>query len=222
MRIATLIAAGLIGLFSLGLLAGGGILLWGDAQKDDTGYLSTSSERFATNAYALSTENLDIDTDGAGWILDRDRYGTIRIEAASRDGEPVFVGVARSADVDRYLRGADHDLVTDVAYDPFRADYRRVPGEGAPRPPAGRDFWAASADGPGSQAITWEVEEGDWSVVVMNADASRGVDASVKAGADLPFLSALGWGTLIGGLAALAIAAPRAAVGLRATRRGGG
>jgi len=218
MRIATLVAAGLIGLFSLGLLAGGGILLWGDAQKDDNGYLSTSSERFATNGYALATENLDIDTDGAGWVFDRDSYGTIRLEASSR-GEPVFVGIARSSDVDRYLRGAEHDLINDVSYSPFRADYRRVSGDRAPQPPAGRDFWAASAAGAGAQAITWEVEEGDWSVVVMNADASRGVDASVKAGADLPFLSALGWGTLIGGLVALAIAATLAAVGMRATRR---
>jgi hypothetical protein len=219
MRIATLVAAGLIGLFSLGLLAGGGILLWGDAQKDDNGYLSTSSERFATNGYALSTENLDIDSDGAGWVFDRDRYGTIRIEAASRNGEPVFVGIARSIDVERYLRGAVHDLITDVSYSPFRADYRRVPGDDAPQPPAGRGFWAVSAHGAGPQAVTWEVEDGDWSAVVMNADASRGVDASVKAGADLPFLSTLGWGTLVGGLLALAISATLAAVGMRATRR---
>ena len=78
MRIVTLVAAGLIGLFSLGLLAGGAALLWGESQKDEQGYLSTSRERFATNGYALTTESLDVD---ATWLLDRDRYGEIRIEA---------------------------------------------------------------------------------------------------------------------------------------------
>ena len=81
------------------------------------------------------------------------------------------------------------------------------------------NFWAASASGTGTQAVTWEVEDGDWSVVVMNADASRGVDADVKAGAELPFLASLGWGTLIAGLVALVIAATFAVVGMRARQR---
>ena len=217
MRIALFVVAGLLSLFSLGLLAAGGVLLWGDAQKDDQGYLSTSRERFATSTYALATENLDIDTDGAGWFLDRDRYGEIRLEASS--SKPVFVGIARSRDVAEYLRGTGHDLVTDVSYAPFHADYRRVAGDERPQPPAGEDFWAASASGPGKQAVTWDVEDGDWSVVVMNADASRGVAADVKAGAELPFLASLGWGTLIAGLVALVIAATLAIVGMRAPQR---
>jgi hypothetical protein len=217
MRIALFVVAGVLGLFSLGLLAGGAVLLWGDAQKDDQGFLSTDRERFATEGHALATENLDIDTDGAGWILDRDRYGEIRLEASSR--EPVFVGIARSRDVAAYLHGTPHELVTDVSYSPFRADLRRMPGDGRPGRPADRDFWVASASGPGTQAVTWDVEEGDWSVVVMNADASRGVDADVKAGAELPFLASLGWGTLVAGLVALVIAATLAVVGMRAPQR---
>jgi hypothetical protein len=217
MRIALFVVAGLLGLFSLGLLAGGGVLLWGDAQKDDQGYLSTSRERFATSTYALATQNLDIDTDGAGWFLDRDRYGEIRLEVSSE--KPVFVGIARSRDVAAYLRGTQYDLVRDVSYSPFDADYRRVAGDERPPRPAGQDFWAASASGTGTQAVTWDVEDGDWSVVVMNADASRGVDADAKAGAELPFLASLGWGTLIAGLVALVIAATLAIVGMRATQR---
>ena len=217
MRIALFVVAGLLGLFSLGLLAGGGVLLWGDAQKDDQGFLSTSRERFATSTYALATENLDIDTDGAGWFLDRDRRGEIRLEVSSR--EPVFVGIARSRDVAAYLRGTQHDLARDVSYSPFDADYRRVASDARPQKPAAQDFWAASASGTGTQAVTWDVEDGDWSVVVMNADASRGVDADVKAGAELPFLAALGWGALIAGLLALVIAATLAIVGMRAPQR---
>ena len=49
--------------------------------------------------------------------------------------------------------------------------------------PGAQRFWAASAQGGGTQALTWDVEDGDWSVVVMNADGSPGVDAGVSAGA---------------------------------------
>ena len=43
--------------------------------------------------------------------------------------------------------------------------------------------------------MTWKVRDGDWSVVIMNADGSAGVDAGVRAGADVPFLAPAGWMT---------------------------
>jgi hypothetical protein len=218
MRIASFIAAGVIGLFSLGLLAAGGLLLWGDAQKDDNGYLSTARERFATNGYAMSTDNLDVDADGTAWIIDRGTWGKVRVDAVSRDGKPVFVGIARTGDVDRYLRDTRYDLVRDIEYSPFDADYRKLTGDKRPAPPARQDFWAASAHGAGTQALTWDVDDGDWSVVVMNADASAGVDVGVKAGAELPFLPAAGWGVLGGGLITLALSAVLAIVGIRGPR----
>ena len=217
MRIAAVVAAALLGLLSLGLLAGGALMLWGDAQKDDDGYLSTARERFATNTYALTTESIDVDS-GVDWILDRDRWGKLRLEAQPRGDAPLFVGIARTGDVDRYLRGTAHELVTDIEYAPFRADYRELTGDARPARPAAQRFWAASAHGPGTQALTWDVEDGDWSVVVMNEDASRGVDARVKAGADVPFLAGAGWGSLAGGLLVLALAATLAVLGLRSRR----
>jgi len=216
MRIAAFIAAGVIGLLSLGLLAVGGILLWGDSQKDDNGFLTTRAERFATTTYAMSTDSLDV--EGLDWVVGRDNWGKLRLDVDPRGDTPLFVGVARTADVDRYLRGVQHDLVTDVDVDPFRADYREQRGEARPTRPAAHDFWVASAHGAGHQALTWEVEDGDWSIVVMNEDASRGVDASVKAGADVPFLSDAGWASLAGGLIAIAIAATLAFLGVRGPR----
>jgi hypothetical protein len=219
MRIVTFVAAGVIGLFSLGLLGAGTLLLWGDAQKDEHGFISTASERFATNAYAMSTDNLDVDTAGADWIFGRDRWGRIRLEVTPRDDRPLFVGVARTGDVADYLSGTNHDVVTDIEYSPFRADYRKVAGDGKPERPAAQDLWAASAHGAGTQALTWEAENGDWSIVVMNEDASAGVDVGVKAGADVPFLDGAGWGALIAGFVTLAAAALLAVLGIRASRR---
>ena len=221
MRIAAFIVAGLLGILSLGLLAAGGLMLWGDAQKDDDGFIATASERFATNTYALTTDNLDVDAAGVDWVFGPDRWGRIRVEAEPRDDEQLFVGIARTADVRDYLRGTGHELVGDISFDPFRADYREQRGDAAPDLPAAQEFWSASAHGHGAQALTWDVEDGDWSIVVMNEDASSGVDVDVTAGADVPFLTGAGWGSLSAGLILIGIAAGIAVLGVRASRRNG-
>jgi hypothetical protein len=210
-----MVAAGLAGLLSLGLLAAGGLLLWGDSQKDDQGFLSTRTERFATNTYALTTDNLDVDLDGADWIMDRDRFGKVRLTVEPNTSTPVFVGVARTADVTRYLSGTGHELVDDVDFSPFSADYRRLDGTRKPAKPAAQKFWEESVSGSGRQTLTWEVDDGDWSIVVMNEDASRQVDVGVKAGAELGFLNGAGWGALISGLIVLSFAALLAILGIR-------
>jgi hypothetical protein len=214
-----MVAAGLAGLLSLGLLAAGGLLLWGDSQKDDQGYLSTRTERFATNTYALTTDNLDIDLDGADWLLDRDRFGKVRLTVSPNSAKPVFVGVARTADVTRYLSGTGHELVDDVDFSPFTADYRRLDGTRKPAAPGSQKFWEESASGSGRQTLTWDVDDGDWSIVVMNADATRQVDVGVKAGAELGFLKGAGWGALISGLTVLSFAALLAILGIRQPAR---
>ena len=57
-----------------------------------------------------------------------------------------------------------------------------------PASPQAGDFWVAQASGPGTQELTWTPANGDWAVLTMNADASRGVDVAVTAGAEIPAL----------------------------------
>ncbi len=59
-----------------------------------------------------------------------------------------------------------------------------MPAPAAPSHPPTRNIWAASQQGSGTQTMNWEIEDGDWSVVVMNADGSLGVDADISAGAE--------------------------------------
>jgi hypothetical protein len=108
--------------------------------------------------------------------------------------------------VESYLNDVAHTTVTDVDFDPFEADYRREQGERSPASPAQGRFWADSAHGTGTQTLTWEVEDGDWSIVVMNADGSSGVQADVKAGAKVPLLSKIGWVGTAGGTILLILA----------------
>jgi hypothetical protein len=197
MRIASITAA----LVALVLLVLGGVALWGNAKKDDDGYLSTSTHRFATSTYALASEELDLDFDGYSELIGR---GKVRVDPRA-DG-PVFVGIARTRDVSRYLRGTEHTLVTDVETEPFRADYRAAPGN-RPAAPGTQSIWAASAHGAGAQTLTWDVKDGDWSIVVMNDDGARGIDAGISVGAEVPWLSALGWALALAGLLTALLAA---------------
>jgi hypothetical protein len=131
----------------------------------------------------------------------------------------VFVGIAPTTDVDRYLASSAHSELTDVSFDPFEADYRAHTGERAPAAPAEQGFWTTSAHGSGTQTLTWKVRSGGWSIVVMNADGTRGVDAGVRIGASLPVLTPLGWGLIGGGMLLALIAAGLVVVGVRSPSR---
>lgn len=216
-KLAAIVASGLLALLSLGFLAGGGLLLWADSKKDDQGYISTGTERFSTDTSALVTENLDLDLDGAESLVDDGVYGKVRVKAESAEGKPVFVGIARTSDVSDYLRGSSHDVITDVEFSPFHADYDTRAGR-TPAAPGERKIWAATAQGDGEQVLTWDVRDGDWSVVVMNADGSAGVKAAISAGASLGFLDEAGKISLTTGFVLLILAGGLLFVGARPRR----
>src|SRR4051812_49897992 len=206
-RVGFVLAGALISLLALAALVVGGVALFINHKKDDQGFVSTRSHHFDTQGAALVSENLDINLDGAEWIVNHDHYGRLRLKTASRDGKPVFVGVARTRDVERYLHGTAYSTVSDVELDPFDATYRRHGGARQAAPPARKDIWAASATGDGRQTVTWDAEDGDWSVVVMNADGSPGVHTGLSAGVKVGYLAAAGWTSLGIGILLMAGAA---------------
>ncbi|MEA2385183.1 MAG: hypothetical protein QOH72_5154 [Solirubrobacteraceae bacterium] len=216
-RVAAIVGGAIAGLVAFGLVVAGAVLLYGNARKDHDGYVSTGSDRFHTRTYALATDDLDVNTDAPGWVTGSSVLGHIRLKATSHGGKPVFVGIAPTKDVNAYLRGTSHATVTDVNYSPFRASYRTHGGR-APAPPVAQRFWTASATGDGTQKLEWKVRDGNWSVVVMNADGSANVDAGVSAGADAPWLATAGWGSLGGGVLLMAIAGGLVFVGVRRPR----
>ena len=217
-RIALVVSGALAALLASGLVLAGALALYGEGQKDDDGFLRTEAHRFGADTRALATENLDVDLGGADWLAETDELGRVTIEAESRDDRPLFVGIARTSEVERYLSGVPHTTVHDVEagpFDSFDADYTRHAGQRHPVSPEHADIWAASSQGGGRQAVDWEVEEGDWSVVVMNADGSLGVDADISAGADVPFLDEVGWTALGSGAFALVAGIALMALGIR-------
>jgi hypothetical protein len=190
-------AASVTGIVAFALFLAGGLLLWANGHyKDADGFLTTPNQRFESDSYAITTQNLEVGAGAPGVLLKADRYGTIRLETVAKGGKPLFIGVARTRDVDAYLKGSAHSVVSDIDYAPFRARYDQLDGARPPGPPARQPIWAAR----GEHAVTWAVESGDWSVVVMNADGSRGVAAAVSAGAKVPYIAEIAYVTLGFGL----------------------
>ena len=77
-------------------------------------------------------------------------------------------------------------------------------GESTPEPPGDQTFWVAQVTTEDADELTWEVESGDWTVVMMNADASRGVDVDARLGIKVDWLLPALIGLLALGLVLLA------------------
>ncbi|GAB2557810.1 hypothetical protein [Kribbella endophytica] len=133
-----------------------------------------------TGEQALSSRGLAVAT--APDLLDRHGF-TLHVTASS--ARPVFVGVGHDLDVSSYLGGAAYTRV--VRFDlPSELGTQEMKG-GSERlnPPTGLDWWVADAGGAGKQSAAWETQDGAYDVVVMNADGTPGVDATVTFGAEL-------------------------------------
>jgi hypothetical protein len=190
---AAFIASGtLVTLAAATFLAIAGVALWAATKTDDAGYTTSTTHTYNSSKAALVSENLDIDLDGARWLMDAGDVGKVRINATSTNDKPVFVGVARTSDVQRYLRHVGHTTVTEIDDTPFASSYKQHGGKRTAPLPAEQDIWAASRTGAGDQTLSWDVADGNWSVVVMNADGSPSVHAEVDAGAKIPFLTTAG------------------------------
>jgi hypothetical protein len=211
-RIALVTTGSLAAMLAAGLLAGA---VWvKNADTDAAGYIVSGEHRVQTVGHALASRDLDVDSD-FDWVLDRGPE--LRISGES--SKPLFIGVARSDDVERYLAGVEYDEVTDFDIDPFALSTERHVGSTDPAAPAGQAIWAASAHGNGPLTLDWDAEGGHWSVVVMNADGSPGVDAELTFGAHVPHLTWVGVGAAIGGVLFAALAAGLVYLGVRPSPR---
>jgi hypothetical protein len=206
-RIVLVVVGGLLVLIALPLGALGGFLTWAQAtQRDSQGFFTSGTERFETLTYAVTSENVDLGVEPGrgGRRFDLGRLATVRLTVEGRTGAPVFVGIGAQRDVAAYLDGVAHAEVADIDLRPFRVTYRNQSGGAPEEPPGAQSFWAVSAEGRGIQRIEWKLESGQWAVVVMNADASRGVGADVSVGVKANWVLPVGLG-LLGGFGLLLV-----------------
>ena len=190
---------------SLGLLTGALALKIGDSVlRDDAGYLMSSSKTYGSPGFAVTSQNIDLTSDSANFDVASRWLGTVRIEAQSRTPGGIFVGIAPTSDVDAYLKGVARTTVTDPSDHHGRPETTYVDGAGPTLPPGEETFWSATAQGSGRQTVTWEAEDGDWTIVVMNADGTAPVRAKVSAGAEVPVLDTVIIVLLVSGVVLMA------------------
>lgn len=163
------------------------------------GTFSLPDTHAASNGYALTFDSISVrgnlPTHGS-------LATTIRLDMRSNDGAGVFVGIGPTGQVARYLAGVPVDQVIQVNW-PGGVRTEAVPGSRAPEPPGDQMFWAASDSGSGSRSVSWTLTSGDWTIVVMNADGSRGLDVNGSGSVTLKLLGPVSVGLLVLGLALL-------------------
>ena len=192
--------------------------LWAHAtQRDADGFFTTSAEQLQTTSYAIVSDEIDLGASPARTdrVVDLGDLATVRLraEAADDPDDEIFIGIGPEDDVATYLEGVATAEVRDIDVDPFSVEYRYTTGSEPDAEPGTQAFWAVSSEGPGIQTLEWDLEEGRWAVVIMNAAASAGVDASVGAGVKLDWLFGAALGILIGGLVFAIVGAVLLAVG---------
>jgi hypothetical protein len=204
----------------VGILAGGSALAIGQAvATDDDGYFTYTLDRVESDGVAIATNDLwdehAADEDWP-WALDWvDLDVRLRVTGAAATDD-VFVGIARTADVERWLDGVAHSEVVDI--DHRAPEYRQVAGATTLGSPLDEDFWVASASGSGEQEVTWAARGGRWSVVVANADGSPAVAADVQFGARSDAITPIAVTLIVLGGLTLTVAIALIVIGVRGRR----
>jgi hypothetical protein len=195
-RVLGMVFASIGGLIALALLVGGITVLATYAfGRDDQGYFTTDREQLQSAAYAITTEDIDLGADEVDWAPDG-ILGNLRVQI---EGErPLFVGIGPDDDVDRYLREVAHDKL--VGFDGDDPEFVQHGGRAPRTPPGDQDFWVAESEGSGEQALSWDADFGRWTLVVMNANAARGVDLEADVGVKLDWAIWAGLGMFVIGL----------------------
>ncbi|MGO4340974.1 DUF4389 domain-containing protein [Pedococcus sp. 2YAF34] len=200
-RTVAVVLGALVSIVALTIAVGGGALLVADRTMRHDGYVTVLDRPVDTAGYAVAATSLDLQTIASGNDIADRVLGRMRIQVTRQGSGPdVFVGIAPSADVERYLSGVARTVPG------RRASLDRdIAGAAPSTPPTALDTWVARATGSPGAELSWSPRNGDWGLVVMNADGSAALSANVVAGAELPWLGTAGTVLLVVGLLVLAL-----------------
>src|SRR5688500_19503874 len=102
-RIVLVVLGSIVALLGAAVLAAGGVLLWADrTERDDDGFLTTPTERFERDSYAIVSENIDFleAETGSDWVISEGILGDVRLRGASVDDREGFVGTGPTSEAE--------------------------------------------------------------------------------------------------------------------------
>lgn len=218
-RIIAAIVGVLLAPAGLALLVGGiALVVVFAVNRDDDGYVRTTDYVLSSDNFAITSNEIDISPYPGDWWPAG--IATARFVVSSAGDRPVFFGLGPADEIADYLDGVAIDEVDRLGFGRDDVRYRSVAGGAPGAPPTDQEFWVSSAVADETVTLTWEVERGAWGLLVMNADGSPGVAATVEFGVRIPVLVWIGIGMIVGGVIIGAVAAGMFILALGSGRRG--
>ena len=186
---------------SFGLIMGGtGMRSFKDVMTDEDGYLKSKTQTIQVPSYGIVADEIDIELDQDAMRFFQRQGGFVSFKVTTESLDPtkeVFIGVARYADAYSYIDPMEYHEIADINMGWERGDEQETvyilhPGDAPATPPTEQDFWVVQASSAAEQTISWDPEEGNYYVVLMNADGSEGITANIRLGVQVPFFGGLG------------------------------
>jgi len=202
----------LLGLCGIGSICLGGLALGagGTSGSIESSYhnLSTPTVGYVSNPSEIENSS-NLNKSGLNVTLKVD---------ARNSTKPLFLGVGPTQQVNDYLAGAPVVQVTDLSFSPFKLTTTTVAGSVQPAAPGDQAFWVAKATGV-NPALSWKFADGNYEVVIMNADGSVRTQADVRIGVKAPVLGKLAIGGLIFGIIVALVGLALLIWGIRTRRK---
>ncbi|AGS34828.1 hypothetical protein B841_06775 [Corynebacterium maris DSM 45190] len=219
-----LVAGFLLTALGLSLTIGGAVLMGAQSAQQNGQYLTLDSQRYQSTGHAITTPSLVLDPGESGMTglppLEELASIQVRVNPVVPD-QPIFVGVGDASEVADYLNDVPHAAIGGVTWteedqlsgqwswaSDAEGQLQETPGTRNPAAPTDQDFWVASTTGTDTQEITFDLQEGQWTLVVMNADGTSPVWVDLQPGARTDVLGAVNPGLLIAGLIGLLLGIP--------------
>jgi hypothetical protein len=199
------VSAGAFLLLAAALLLGGvGLAVTSAAIRDDHGLMRSTPATWTTAGYAVRFDAARFHPTQMLASASHRMMGTLEVSADGEDGRGIFIGIARTRDVNVYLGRAASSMMQDP-WDDDGSGSTFTDGDAPAMAPGLTPIWVASSAGPGTQTLRWDPRAGDWTLVVMNEDASAPVTAEVSVAADLPVVDTLSLALIGTGIVVLVV-----------------
>ena len=98
---------------------------------------------------------------------------TVEVEAGGQGGQPVFLGVGRTLDVNAYLGDVSRQALTGISAK-GNAIVRREGSQSQASDPAHSDVWVASILGTGAAQLSWPEQKGSWTLLAATDGTGSG------------------------------------------------